>query len=62
MPVSFFLCVEWSEIEEKERKNESGSVLAGQAGMEIVGLRKVMWAGTERYAAKGCCRLAPGGK
>lgn len=62
MPVSFFLCVEWSGIEEKERKNESGSVLAGQSGMEIVGLRKVMWAGTERFAAKGCCRLAPGGK
>lgn len=48
-------------MEEKEKKNESGNILAGQAGMEIVGLRKVMWAGTERYAAKGCCRLAPGG-
>lgn len=49
-------------MEEKERKNESGNILAGQAGIEIVGLRKVMWAGMKRYAAKGCCRLAPGGK
>jgi len=37
LPVSFFLCVEWSGIEEKERKNESGSVLAGQAGMKVEG-------------------------
>lgn len=32
-----WMCVEWSGIEEKERKNESGSVLAGQAGMEVAG-------------------------
>ena len=58
----FLVCIEWSGMEEKERKNESGNILAGQAGMEIVGLQKVMWAGMKRYAAKGCCRLAPGGK
>ena len=33
----FFWCVEWSGIEEKERKNESGNILAGQAGMKVAG-------------------------
>lgn len=29
----FLFCIEWSGMEEKERKNESGNILAGQAGM-----------------------------
>lgn len=32
-----FLCVEWSGMEEKERKDESGNILAGQAGMKVEG-------------------------
>lgn len=58
----FLFCVEWSGMEEKERKNESGNILAGQAGMKVTGQREVVWAGIKRYAAKGCCRLAPGEK
>lgn len=49
-------------MEEKERKNESGNILAGQVGMKVTGWREVVWAGIKRYAAKGCCRLAPGEK
>jgi len=29
--------VEWNGMEEKERKNESGNILAGQAGMKVTG-------------------------
>ena len=28
----FLFCIEWNGMEEKERKNESGNILAGQAG------------------------------
>lgn len=31
----FLFCIEWSGMEEKERKNESGNILAGQAGMKL---------------------------
>ena len=61
LPVSFFLCgVEWKK--KRKRKNERGNILAGQAGMKVAGQREVVWASMKRYAAKGCCRLAPGGK
>lgn len=43
----------------KKKKNKSGNVLAGQAGMKVVGWQRIVWAGTERYAAGGCCRLMP---
>lgn len=52
MPVSFFCA--WSGMEEKERKNERGNILAGQAGMKVTGWREVVWAGMKRYAVKGC--------
>ncbi|WP_158526516.1 hypothetical protein [Blautia sp. BCRC 81119] len=46
-------------MEEKEKKNESGNILAGQAGMKVTGWREVVWAGMKRYAAKAVGRLAP---
>lgn len=58
----FLFCIEWNGMEEKEIKNESGNILTGQAGMKVMGWREVVWAGMKRYAAKGCCRLAPGEK
>ena len=33
----FLFCVEWCGMEEKERKNESGNILAGQVGMKVAG-------------------------
>jgi len=39
--------VEWSGMEEKERKDESGNILAGQAGMKSL-------AGGSMWCA-GCC-------
>ena len=42
MPVSFFLCVEWSGMKEKERKDERGNILAGQAGMEVIDWRRIV--------------------
>lgn len=36
MPVALYFFA-WSGMEEKERKNESESVLAGQAGMKVTG-------------------------
>lgn len=50
----FLFCVEWCGMEEKERKNESGNILAGQAGMKVTGWREVVWAGMKRYTVKGC--------
>lgn len=41
-------------MEEKERKNENGNILAGQAGMKVAGWREAVRAGMKRYAAKGC--------
>lgn len=35
--VGFLFCVEWCGMEEKERKNESGNILAGQVGMKVAG-------------------------
>lgn len=49
-----FLFLHREEWKKKKEKNESGSVLAGQAGMEVAGWLKVVWAGMKRYAAKGC--------
>ena len=45
-----FLFFVWSKMEEKKekekkeerKKNEDGSVLAGQAGMEVVGWREIV--------------------
>lgn len=50
----FLFCVEWCGMEEKERKNENGNILAGQAGMKVAGWREAVRAGMKRYAAKGC--------
>lgn len=41
-------------MEEKERKDESGNILAGQAGMKVAGQLKAVMAGMKRYAVKGC--------
>ena len=43
-------------MEEKERKNESGSVLAGQAGMEDAGWQEIMkpiWKDVQRKFTAG---------
>lgn len=54
LPVALYFS--WREVEwkKKKRKNESESVLAGQAGMEVASQREVVWADMKRYAAKGC--------
>ena len=34
--------MEWSGMKEKERKDERGNILAGQAGMEVAGWRETV--------------------
>lgn len=43
MPVSFFLCgAEGRRKRKKKKKSESGNVLAGQAGMEVIDWRRIV--------------------
>lgn len=41
MPVSFF-CVECRGEEKERKKSESGNVLTGQAGMEVIDWRRIV--------------------
>ena len=55
----FLFCVEWRGMEEKERKNESGNILAGQVGMKVAGWREAMICSVKK-GAKGCLPAGAG--